>query len=88
MKAKEITKDEFLKMLSKWEHGYIKKPKSWQKIWLWWERNKNDPKEQWFMNIAKSTRTGIEESAWITAKQFNERMEFMEGQGYKYYANT
>jgi hypothetical protein len=87
MKVKEITKEEFLKTLSKWKRGYIKKPKSWQKVWMWWEKDKSDPKEQWFMNIAVSTRTGVEESTWITAKQLNDWLDYRERQGYKFYAD-
>jgi hypothetical protein len=85
MKAKDITKAEFMKALSKWKRGYMKKPKSWQKVWLWWEKDKNDPKEQWFMNVARSTRTGIEESSWIIAKDIEHWIGAMEREGYKYH---
>jgi hypothetical protein len=87
MKVKEITKAEFIKHLSKWNRCYMKKPKSWQKVWMWWERDKNDSKEQWFMNVATSTRTGIEESVWVTAKQLNDWLDYKEKQGYKYYTD-
>jgi hypothetical protein len=87
MKTKEITKEEFIKILSKWKRGYLKKPKSWQRIWMWWEKDKSDPKEQWFMNVAVSTRTGIEESTWITAKQLSDWLDYKERQGYKFYAD-
>jgi hypothetical protein len=84
-KVKEISKDDFMKALSKWKRCYIKKPKSWQKVWMWWERDKSDPKEQWFMNIARSTRTGIENSVWITAKDIEHWIGYMEREGYKYH---
>jgi hypothetical protein len=87
MKAKELTKEEFIKALFKWNRCYLKKPKSWQKIWMWWEKDKNDPKERWFMNVAVSTRTGIEESSWITAKQLEDWLDYRERQGYKFYAD-
>lgn len=87
MKAKELTKEEFINALSKWKRCYLKKPRSWQKIWMWWEKDKNDPKEQWFMNVAVSTRTGIEESSWITAKQLDDWLDYRERQGYKYHAD-
>lgn len=80
-----MTKAEFMKGLSKWKRGYMQKPKSWQKVWLWWEKNKDDPKEQWFMNIARSTKTGIEESSWIIAKNIEHWIDVMERDGYKYY---
>lgn len=84
-KSKEISKAEFWKALSKWKRCYMKKPKSWQKIWFWWEKDKNDPKEQWFMNIARSTRTGIEDSVWIIAKDIEHWTDQMEREGYKYH---
>lgn len=85
MKAKDVTRDEYMKALSKWKRCYMKKPNSWQKVWMWWEKDKNDPKEQWFMNIARSTRTGIEESVWITARNIEHWIGYMERKGYKYH---
>ena len=63
----------------------MKKPKSWQKVWFWWEKLKDDPKEQWFMNIARSNRKGIDSSSWITANDVENILNFMERDGYKYY---
>jgi hypothetical protein len=37
------------------------------------------------MNIANSTRTGIEESVWITAKEIELWIGCMEKEGYKYH---
>jgi hypothetical protein len=37
------------------------------------------------MNIARSTRTGIEESVWVTAKDIEHWIGFMEREGYKYH---
>jgi hypothetical protein len=85
MKSNQIDKSAFIKELSKWNKCYMKKPKSWQKVWFWWERLKHDPKEQWFMNIAKSTRTGVEQSSWITANDIDHMFNLMERDGYKYY---
>jgi len=85
MKVKNVTREEYMKALSKWQRCYMKKPKSWQKVWMWWEKDKNDPKEQWFMNIARSTRTGIEESVWITAKDVEHWIGYMDREGYKYH---
>ena len=44
---KPLTKEQFLEALCKGKKGYAQKPKSWQKVWYWWEDNK-DP---WFMNV-------------------------------------
>jgi len=85
IKPKEITLKEFLKALSKWKRGYMKKPRSWQKIWFWWEPNKLDPKEQWFMNIARSTRDGMEDSVWVNANNIEHRLSCLEREGYKYH---
>lgn len=85
MKSKQLDRESFIKELSKWNKCYMKKPKSWQKVWFWWEKLQFEPKEQWFMNIAKSTRTGIEPSSWITANDIHSIFNFMERDGYKYY---
>lgn len=85
MAAKPVAKKEFMTALSKWNRCYIKKPKSWQKVWLWWEKSKHNPKEQWFMNIAKTTRTATEPSTWIIASDIEDWFSHMERDGYKYY---
>lgn len=87
MKNKDISREEFMKALSKWNRCYMKKPKSWQKIWMWWEKDKNAPKEQWFMNIANSTRKGIDSSVWVIAKDIGPWIIQMEREGYKYHIN-
>jgi hypothetical protein len=85
MKSKTIDRKVFIKELSKWNKCYMKKPKSWQKVWFWWERLKDDPKEQWFMNVARSNRKGIDPSSWVTANDIEDIFNFMERDGYKYY---
>lgn len=85
MKAKSVNKKDFLKHLSKWNRCYMKKPNSWKKVWFWWEKLKDDPKEQWFMNIAKSTRKDIEKSSWVTANDIENIFNLMERDSYKYY---
>ena len=87
MKKGDITRQDFLKALSKWNRCYMKKPRSWQKVWLWWERDNSQSNEPWFMNIARSTRDGIEKSSWITANDINLRLNYMESAGYKYHLN-
>ena len=39
------------------------------------------------MNIARSTRDGIEKSSWITANDINLRLNYRESAGYKYHLN-
>lgn len=85
LKNSGVNKKKFIKALSEWKRCYMKKPKSWQKVWFWWEYDKNSPNEQWFMNIAKSTRSGIDESFWIIAKNLDMWIDQMEREGYKYY---
>jgi len=85
MANKDITYDEFKAHMDKGNKVYMKKPKSWQKIWFWWESKK----EKWFLNKAAEKRAGgkviTEGSVWITAKQMKDHMDFMFRQGYKYY---
>ncbi len=88
MKAVPVSKAVFVKSLAKWNRCYMKKPKSWQKIWYWWEKEKGDPKEQWFMNVATGQRNGsIEESVWFTAKDLDLRLDYAVRQGYEFYVN-
>jgi hypothetical protein len=84
---KEVNKQEFFKSLSVWNRCYMKKPKSWQKIWFWWEKDSRKPNEQWFMNIARSTRTEMEDSYWINAKNIEFWIDKMGCEGYKYYVS-
>ena len=85
MANKDITYDEFKAHMDKGNKVYMKKPKSWQKIWFWWESKK----EKWFLNKAVEKRAGgkviTEGSVWITAKQIEDHTDFMFRQGYKYY---
>jgi len=64
---------------------YMKKPKSWQKVWFWWESKS----EKWFLNKAYDKREDgqviIEKSVWITAKHMKWNLDLMEGRGYKYH---
>jgi len=83
-KNKDITYDQFLTHLNKGKKGYMKKPRSWQKIWFWWE-----DKDCWFLNKAydkrKDGKVEPEESVWITAKDMHHHCGHLERQGYKYF---
>ena len=80
-----IKRKEFLKILSQWKKAYIRKPRSWQKIWLWWEKLDSHPDEQWFMNISKTSRNGKEPPVWVIATDLNHWLDAYERDGYKYY---
>ena len=59
-----LTKEKFLIALDKGKKGYAQKPKSWQKIWYWWE----DHSDAWFMNVYKEEKKGsllFKNSSWI-----------------------
>jgi hypothetical protein len=79
-----MTFDEFLNHLNEGNKGYMKKPRSWQRCWFWWE-----DKERWFLNKAydkrKNGKVEPEESVWITAKDMEHQCSFLERQGYKYF---
>ena len=86
-KNKEVTYDQFVAYLNAGNRGYMKKPRSWQKVWFWWE-----DKDQWFLNKAYEERksntideNGFMKSSWITAKDLPSHLPFMERKGYKYY---
>ena len=85
MITKDITYEQFVAHLDKGNRAYMKKPKSWQKIWFWWESKR----EKWFLNKAYDKREDgeviREKSVWLTAKQMDSHFNFMERQGYKYH---
>jgi len=88
MKTEAVSKKNFLKALDEGKKCYLRKPRSWQKVWYWWEINKKDPTERWFMNICLSNKRGKEtfdKSSWITAKELDTWLNHAEREGYKYY---
>mgnify|MGYP001419902400 FL=1 len=84
MPKKDITYKQFVAHMDKGNKVYMKKPRSWQKCWFWWE----DKKDKWFLNKAYDKREDgkviPEKSVWITAKQMESHLDFMVRQGYKY----
>jgi hypothetical protein len=89
-KDSPISKEEFLKALDEGKKCYLKKPRSWQRVWYWWEIDKKDPDERWFMNIYRSEKKGdndFSNSSWITAKDLDMWLSHAEREGYKYYTN-
>ena len=88
MKTEAVSKEDFLKALDKGKKCYLRKPRSWQKVWYWWEIDKKDPTERWFMNIYRSDKKGkenFEQSSWIIAKDLDTWLNHAEREGYKYY---
>jgi hypothetical protein len=85
MPVSDITYKQFIAHMNKGNKVYIRKPKSWQKIWFWWESKK----EKWFLNKAFEEREGGKVirggAVWITAAQMDSHFDFMERQGYRYH---
>lgn len=71
----------FINKLALGKRCYMKKDKSRQRYCFWWE----DYKDQWFMNVAKTTRSDVGESTWITKNDINTWFTTLEKQGYLYY---
>jgi hypothetical protein len=82
---KDITYEEFINHMNEGNKVYMKKPRSWQKIWFGWESKR----EKWFLNKAYDKRQDgkveRENSVWITAKDMQSHMDHLIRQGYKYY---
>jgi len=79
-----VSKEEFLIGLAKGKKGYLQKPKSWQKIWYWWE----DISDMWFMNVYKEEKRGSSgpgKGSWIIAKDLDHWLDMDERSGYKFY---
>ena len=85
MQVADITYKQFIAHMDKGNKVYMQKPRSWQKIWFWWESKR----EKWFLNKAADKREDgqvvIEKSVWMTAEQMEPYLSFMERQGYKYH---
>jgi len=88
MKQTELKdRKEFMKTLNEGKTCYMRKPRSWQKIYFWWEDNN----EQWFMNQVYDIREDgqvkpdIKKGVWIIAKDLDHHIDTMERRGYKYY---
>ena len=47
MADKDITYKQFIAHMNKGNKVYMKKPRSWQKVWFWWESKK----EKWFFTM-------------------------------------
>lgn len=66
---------------------YLKKPKSWQRIYLWWEDS-----DHWFLNKAATKRSKgglkLEESVWITSNDLDRFISFAVRQGYEIYIDN
>lgn len=87
-KTKAVDREKFLKALNEGKKCYLKKPRSWQKVWYWWEIDKKNPDERWFMNIYKSEKGGgsnFKNPSWIIAKDLDVWLSYAENNGYKYY---
>lgn len=86
-KVNPISKEKFTDALNQGKKCYLKKPRSWQKIWFWWEIDKEDPEERWFMNVSREERKKdpFENSSWITAKDLGGWLDMYERKGYQYY---
>ena len=84
MATGDITYKQFIAHMDKGNKVYMQKPKSWQKIWFWWESKR----EKWFLNKAYDKREDgrviTDNSVWLTAKQMESHLKFMERRGYKY----
>jgi len=85
MITKDITYKQFVAHLDKGNRAYMKKPKSWQRVWFWWQSKK----DKWFLNKAFDKRSKgkvtTEASSWITAKDMESHLSFMNRLGYKYH---
>ena len=85
MVTKDITYKQFIAHMDKGSKVYMKKPKSWQRVWFWWQSKK----DKWFLNKAFDKRSKgkvtTEASSWITAKDMESHLSFMNRLGYKYH---
>lgn len=81
----KISESEVRTFLNKDKRIYLKKPKSWQRIYLWWENS-----ECWFLNKAfskktKNSKIDLEKSSWITSNDLDNFISFSVRQGYEIY---
>ncbi len=83
---KRITEIQVRDVLDQDKKIYLKRPKSWQRIYLWWEDS-----ERWFLNKAYTKRTKggfkLEESVWINTNELDSFISFAVRQGYEIYVD-
>lgn len=84
---KKIEKSKVRDFLDQDIRVYLKKPKSWQKIYLWWE-----DRDRWFLNKAYSKRSKnglqLEKSVWITTDGLDSFILFAVREGYEIYIDN
>jgi len=84
---KKITDVQVRDFLNQNKKIFLKKPKSWQRIYLWWEDS-----EHWFLNKAATKRSNgglkLEESVWITSNDLDKFISFAVRQGYEIYVDN
>jgi len=84
---KKITEDQVRDFLNQDKKIYLKKSKSWQRIYLWWEDD-----ERWFLNKAYTKRVKggfkLEESVWINSNGLDSFISFAVRQGYEIYVDN
>lgn len=65
--------------IRKGKKTYLKRPRSWQKIHLYWEN-----KDKWFLNVSYEKRIKgqikRQESSWIIEKDLDKFLKLMCGQ--------
>lgn len=84
---KKIQESEVRTFLDQDKKIYLKRPKSWQRIYLWWEDS-----ERWFLNKAYTKRTKggfkLDESVWINTNGLDSFISFAVRQGYEIYVDN
>ena len=84
---KKIEKSKVRDFLDQDTRVYLKKPKSWQRIYLWWENN-----DRWFLNKAYSKKSKndlqLEKSVWITMNDLDSFILFAVREGYEIYIDN
>lgn len=87
----EVNLKSLISALESGKKGYMKKPNSWKKTFLWFEKI-NKANNNWFVNVGEQKRNKEEglhtaPSYWITARELPTFVKWYQSTGYKLYIN-
>jgi len=78
---KTLTIKKAISLITSGKRIYAKKDRSYQKIYMWLE-SKSDG---WFINIETELKNKKNDSIWITKKQLQDKLNFLNRENYKFY---
>lgn len=84
--SQKITQHDFLEKLKGGDVCYMQKKSAASRILFWWEIDKSDPTDLWFMNVLRSGNAkSNERPVFIVKPDLNAYIESLVKDGYNFY---